>query len=85
MKVFITPQFSRMFRKLESNLQIEALEKIFALEKEENIELLRIHKLKGRLKDRYSFSVNYKTRIIFNYLNKSEVVLLAIGDHDIYQ
>ena len=74
-----------MFKKLETELQLETLEKISFLENEQNVELLHIHKLKGRLKNRHSFSVNYKTRIVFNYLNKNEVVLLAIGNHDIYQ
>ncbi len=85
MKIALTPQFRRMFKKLEESLQHEVLEKISFLESDTNLEQLHIHKLKGRLKDRYSFSVNYKTRIVFCYLSKDEVVLLAIGNHDIYQ
>ena len=85
MEIAITPQFRRMFKKLEPSLQSEALEKIDCFEKDTNTDQLRIHKLQGRLKDRYSFSVNYKIRIIFCYLSKNEVVLLAIGSHDIYK
>lgn len=85
MKIALTSQFRRMFKKLEDSLQLEALEKISFLEADINLEQLHIHKLKGRLKDRYSFSVNYKTRIVFCYLSKDEVALLAIGSHDIYQ
>jgi len=85
MRIALTPQFRRMFKKLEPSLQQEALEKINLLETDSNLEQLRIHKLQGRLKGRYSFSVNYKVRIIFSHLSKNEVVLLAVGNHNIYQ
>src|SRR3989344_7945409 len=49
-----------------------------------NYKQLKVHKLQGPLAGRHSFSVNYKTRIIFCYISKKEVVLLAIGDHSIY-
>ncbi len=85
MKIAYTPQFVRMFRKLESALQEEAIEKIELFEKNPNQSQLKTHKLKGRLKNRYSFSVNYQTRIIYIPLSKGEVAFLAIGDHDVYK
>jgi len=36
------------------------------------------------VKGRWSFSVNYKIRIVFVYAEKNEVALLIIGDHNIY-
>lgn len=77
------PSFVRQFNKLDPKLQEETLEKIDLLKKHKNHPLLKVHKLHGHLKERYSFSVNYKTRIVFTYVSK-EVVLLAIGDHAIY-
>lgn len=74
-----------MFRKLELALQEEAVEKIELFEKKPNHVQLKAHKLKGKLKNRYSFSVNYQTRIIYAPLSKSEVTFLAIGDHDVYK
>ena len=41
--------------------------------------------MKGRFAGRYGASVNFKYRIIFQYLSPKEVVLLAIGDHEIYR
>lgn len=73
-----------MFRKLESSLQTEALEKIALFTDPHNHQQLRVHKLKGRLRGRYSFSVNYKIRIVFTYESKKSVILVAIGDHDVY-
>ena len=75
-----------MLKKLPKNLIDEVLEKIELFRDPENHEVLKVHKLSSRLKDRYSFSVNYKIRIIFTYLpiKPQEVLLLAVGDHDVY-
>ncbi len=85
MNIAYTPQFLRMLRKLERSLQEEAVEKIELFENDPTYSQLKAHKLNGKLKNRYSFSVNYQTRIIYTYLSKSEVVFLAIGDHDVYK
>ncbi len=83
--VSITPQFKRMFKKLESNLKEEAFDKIVQFKDPENHKKLKIHKLKGVHKNRYSFSVNYRIRIVFAYTNKHSVILTAIGSHDVYK
>ena len=85
MEVCFKPTFVRQFKILEKDLQDEILEKIELFKKPKHHKQLKVHKLKGRLKDRYSFYVNYKTRIVFQYLSKSKVVLLAIGNHDVYK
>lgn len=43
---------------------------------------LRTHKLTGRLEGLWAFSVNYDCRVIFRFLDKSEVLLIDIGGHD---
>ena len=85
MKVAYTPQFVRMFKKLEQALKEEAVEKIELFTQDSTHALLKAHKLKGKLKNRYSFSANYQTRIIYTPISKSEVAFLAIGDHDVYK
>ena len=82
--VSFTPQFRKMFSKLETALQEEALDKIELFSNATNHSQLKVHKLKGQHSHHYSFSVNYKHRIVFMYLTKKEAILLAIGDHDIY-
>ena len=79
------PSFVRQVRGLEKDLRDEVLEKIELFKSEKNHRALKVHKLHGPLAGRWSFSVNYKTRIIFNYETKDEAVLLAIGDHDVYR
>ena len=85
MDIRFKPTFIRQFNRLELALQDEVVEKIELFKNTTNRKQLKIHKLKGRLKNRYSFSVNYQTRIVFIYISKQQVVLLAVGDHDVYK
>lgn len=85
MKVEFTAPFLRQLRKLDPDLQEEVVEKVELFSQQPDYPGLKVHKLKGRLKERWSFSVNYKTRIVFQYLIKDTVVLLAVGNHDVYK
>ncbi len=79
------PLFIRQWKSLPMTLQDEAIEKIELFKNQENHKLLKVHKLSGQLSDFYSFSVNYKFRIIFEYGEENTVFLLKIGSHEIYQ
>ena len=70
--------------KLEKDLVDEVLYKIDILQNYSEHAALKIHKLHGKMKGMWSFSVNYKIRIVFEYESQDEIVLLAIGDHSIY-
>jgi addiction module RelE/StbE family toxin len=84
MEVFYTPAFIRQFKKLELDLQKEVTEKITLFKQIHSRSNLKVHKLHGRFSDCWSFSVNYKTRIVFQSLSKKKVALLAVGDHAVY-
>ena len=84
MEVAFAPQFKRLFKHLDPNLQEEVLEKIELFKELQTNPQLKVHKLKGRLKGRHSFSVNYQTSLLLDYLSKEEAVLLAVGSHDVY-
>jgi mRNA-degrading endonuclease YafQ of YafQ-DinJ toxin-antitoxin module len=79
------PSFVREFNLLETDLADEVVEKIELFKDRANHKALKVHKLHGRLSDYFSFSVNYKIRIVFQFISDKEAVLLAIGDHDIYR
>lgn len=76
--------FIRQVKCLEENLRVEVLEKIELFKDRKNHRTLKVHKLHGPLANCWSFSVNYKIRIVFSYEAKSEAILLAIGDHSVY-
>lgn len=84
MKITYSPKFLRRFKRLEQELQIEAKEKIKLFGQDPSPQFLKTHKLNGRL-NQYSFSVNYKYRIVFTYISKEEAYFLTIGNHSIYQ
>ncbi|MFZ2500770.1 MAG: hypothetical protein WAW90_02150 [Minisyncoccia bacterium] len=78
------PRFVRQFKRLPKELQEEAFQKIDLFKNIKNHAALKVHKLHGKFSNSHSFSVNYKTRIVFEYVSKTEVALLSIGDHDVY-
>jgi len=45
---------------------------------------LKTHKLHGQLKNQWSFSIDGKYRIIFEF-EESDIIFLDVGDHDIYR
>lgn len=45
---------------------------------------LDTHKLHGKLKNQWSFSIDKKFRILFEFDN-SDVIFLNAGDHEIYR
>ncbi|MFA6463642.1 MAG: plasmid stabilization protein [Candidatus Paceibacterota bacterium] len=74
--------FLRKVSKLEDSLIDEIQEKIELLKDEKNHQRLKVHKLKGVLKGSLGFSINYKIRVIFEYVSKQEIVLEDVGGHD---
>ena len=84
LNIYYKPQFIRQLKKLSPDAQDEVIEKIELLKHEKNHSALKVHKLHGKLRGTLSFSVNYKDRIVFEYVSKDEISLLVIGNHDIY-
>lgn len=85
MVIRFKPSFVREFKRLPADLQDEALERIEQFKDLNNHQKLKVHKLQGKLKNYYSFSVTYSHRIVFEYEEKDIVTFLAIGDHSIYR
>lgn len=77
-----TPSFMRMYKRLDRNLKEEIKDKVELFINKINHEKLKVHKLKGNLDNTYSFSVNYKIRVVFEYEKSNSVNLLYVGSHD---
>lgn len=75
-------RFIRTIRKIDIDLQEEILEKIELLKDSDNHKRLKVHKLTGKLKSIWSFSVNYRIRITFSKQKKNTIVLETVGTHD---
>ena len=81
-EICYAPTFVRMYKKLDPSLKEEVKSKILLFQDAKNHTALKTHKLKGVLENTYSFSVNYKIRVVFEYENKKSVNLLYVGAHD---
>jgi mRNA-degrading endonuclease YafQ of YafQ-DinJ toxin-antitoxin module len=82
-EIIYAPSFIRRYKKLNPHLKVEIKEKIELFKNEENHKSLKVHKLGGTLENTFSFTVNYKIRIVFEYGEERNTVnLLLVGDHD---
>lgn len=85
MEVSFSSSFRRVFKKrIRGNAELEArfwqkLEQ-FTLDPFEPS--LKNHKLTGRLKDLWSFSVGYDERVLFYFTEEYKAVFVDIGSHD---
>ena len=84
-KIRFTPRFARQAKNLDEDLFQEVLEKVELLKERKNHQLLKVHKLHGVLSAFHSFSVNYKTRIVFEFSGPDEIWCHYVGDHGIYK
>lgn len=85
MRFFYTPSFVRQYKGLEENLKAEVRLKIEMFKKNVRDPSLKTHKLQGKLQGRFSFSINYRYRIVFCYDSPDEIAFLDVGDHDVYR
>ena len=83
--VYYSSHFEKAFKSLPLNVRKQAIEKekIFL----ENCfdKRLKTHKLKGRLENYWSFSINYSYRILFEFSEQNEVGFIDVGTHSIYE
>ncbi len=85
-----SPAFSRQLKRLvRQNLQIRevAAQTLQQLTDDPFYPTLRTHKLKGELEGKWSCSIDYSHRIVFKFVENSDlttknILLLAIGSHD---
>lgn len=78
-------KFLKSLQKLPKRIldQAEVKEKVF---KENPFDpRLKTHKLSGKDKECWAFSIDYSYRIKFIFLNDEEVLFLNIGTHEIYE
>lgn len=78
-------QFNHSLKKL-ARRQPEIIpvlfEKVLLFNNETNHPSLKLHKLSGKLKEHWSFSIEYNLRIIFRYTRDGNILFVDIGTHD---
>ena len=88
-KIVFDASFERKFTTYKENLSQKQLkklrEKIIIFKNNPFDPCLKTHKLKGKLKDYWVFTISYSYRIIFRFLDKERIFFIDIGDHSIYK
>jgi mRNA-degrading endonuclease YafQ of YafQ-DinJ toxin-antitoxin module len=83
-KITYSSHFAKAFQALSEKTKTQAIqrEKIFR----DNCfdSRLKTHKLKGKLKKYWSFSIDYSHRILFEFQEDGEVGFIDVGTHSIY-
>lgn len=84
MKIYYSRKFAREYKKLPKNVKKLAEEKEPVFRNNPFDPALKTHHLEGKLKAFWSFSIDYKYRIIFEFHAKGAVWFHSVGGHDIY-
>jgi len=90
MKIGWTPKSLRSFKRLirkNPNLRPSIKQTLLQLAQDPFDSSLRTHKLKGELANVWSCSIDYKHRILFEFVenpqdNQEAILLLNLGTHD---
>ena len=85
MIIVYTSKFQREYKKLPVavRLKMEKIEPVFRSNPFHP--MFETHKLYGRLKEFWSFSIAAKYRVIFQLVGKNTAHFHSVGNHDIYQ
>jgi len=85
MEIRYTKKFEREYKSIDHNLKLKAKIREALFRKNPFNKILKTHKLCGELADFWSFSIDFKNRIIFEFINDKTVIFHSIGNHDIYR
>ena len=83
-QITFSSSFKKSFRKRiagNQNLEVQFWEKVEVFKSDPFQTQLRTHKLSGKLKDLWSFSVEYDLGVIFHFADDGRVIFVDIGTH----
>lgn len=79
-----SPKLARMCAKLPRDVKSVAEEKEKLFRQDPFDPQLKTHKLAGKLKGYWAFSVDYRYSIVFSFEGEGLVRFHTVGTHDIY-
>lgn len=83
-KIYYSSHFERAFKALPLKVKKQAIEKEGIFRNDCFDKRLKTHKLKGKLENSWSFSINYSYRILFEFSGDDEAGFIDVGTHSIY-
>lgn len=85
MEISVTPRFEKNYKSLPKKVKEKAKEKEAIFRARPFDPILKTHKLSGKDKEAWAFSIDYSYRIKFIFLTEAKVLFLDVGTHDIYK
>lgn len=85
MKIYYSRKFAKEYKKLPIRLKIQAEKKEKIFRNNPLDPRLKTHKLTGKLQEFWSFSIDHKHRIIFEFESSQTVWFHSVGTHQIYR
>ena len=83
--IYTSPKFERLYRKLPLAIKEIAKEKEVVFRRDPFAPQFETHKLHGKERNIWAFSVTRAYRIKFVFLDGGGILFLGIGTHDIYR
>lgn len=84
-RIHFTRRFFKSFEKLPPSVQELAKKKDKWFRNNPFDRRLHTHKLKGELAGAWAYAVNRNYRVLFRFINGSEVIYYDIGTHEVYR
>ena len=85
MRIYYTNKFTSSYKKLPEQIKMLSLQKEKIFRHDPFDPRLGTHKLGGKLKEFWAFSITQKYRIEFKFVGNKEVLFLKAGTHNIYR
>ena len=85
MRIYYSSKFAREYKRIPKQIRLLAEEKELIFRKNPFDSRLDTHKLHGRLKEYWAFSIDSKYRIVFEFVEKHVIWFHSVGDHSVYQ
>ncbi len=85
MKIEYSLTFIKAYKKLSLHIKILTEEKVDVFLANPFDPRLKTHKLSGRLRGYWAFSIQHRYRIIFLFIDQEYVRFYAIGGHSLYE
>lgn len=84
-RINYTSRFARSMKKLDPTLKKIVAERDALFRQDCFAPRLNTHKLQGKLKKYWSFSITHSHRVLFHLIGDGSVVFIDVGDHSIYK
>lgn len=85
MIIYPTSRFKKAFKRLPNIIKKKAKLRDEMFRENPFSQNFQTHKLKGKLKDYWSYSVDNNYRVLFRFLGEDSAIYFNIGTHKIYK